>query len=132
MNPCKLTTSRTDLWPVHPGLEIKAFLKDRRMTVRNAASALGIGHVALSNVLNGKAGISPQMALRFETVGWASAEACVKRQALYDLAMVRQQTQLAKIQTAHDVLLQRQALAQRQMLKETLGNLKTTGNSYAD
>ena len=53
--------------PPHPGLTIKEdILPALGMTVTEAAGQLGITRVALSRVINGKAAISPNMALRIE------------------------------------------------------------------
>jgi addiction module HigA family antidote len=60
--------------------------------VTDAAQALGVTRTALSRVLNGKAGISPEMALRLET--WLGVEhggragAWLRMQVAYDLAQV--------------------------------------------
>ena len=43
----------------------------------------------LSRVINGHAGISPEMALRFEKMGWGTAESWVRLQTAYDLAQAR-------------------------------------------
>ena len=40
----------------------------------------------MSRVLNGHAGIPPEMAIRLEKVGWSNAEFWMRRQAAYDLA----------------------------------------------
>lgn len=51
-------------------------------------------------MLNEKAGISPEMALRLELMGWGTAEGWLKLQANYDLAQVRQR---ADTLTVHPV-----------------------------
>ena len=43
----------------------------------------------LSRVLNGHAGISPEMAIRLEKAGWSNAEFWLRRQTSYDLAQAR-------------------------------------------
>jgi addiction module HigA family antidote len=60
------------------------------LTVTAAARALGISRQALNNVVNEKAGISPEMAVRLEKMGWGTAEGWLKLQSNYDLAQVRQ------------------------------------------
>lgn len=63
------------------------------LTVTEAAAQLGVTRAALSHVLNGRAAISPEMALRLE--GWlgvgngASADAWISQQAAYDLWKAR-------------------------------------------
>jgi len=80
--------------PPHPGLIIKEdILPALGMSVTEAADQLGITRVALSRVINGKAAISPDMALRIET--WlgikngGSADIWLGQQATYDLWKAR-------------------------------------------
>ena len=54
-----------------------------------AARVLGIARHTLSRVLNGHAGISPEMAIRLERAGWSNAEFWLRRQTTYDLARAR-------------------------------------------
>jgi addiction module HigA family antidote len=69
--------------PPHPGEVLREYLGD--MSVTDAASALGVGRVALSRILNGASGISADMALRLEVALGTSAEMWVGLQAKYDL-----------------------------------------------
>ena len=80
--------------PPHPGLTIKEdILPALKLTVTEAATQLGITRAAFSRALNGKAGISPSMALRLEA--WlgvkngGDASAWLSQQAAYDLWQVR-------------------------------------------
>lgn len=80
--------------PPHPGLTIKEdILPALEVTVTDASNQLGITRAALSRVINGKAGISPEMALRLEA--WlgeehgGSASVWLAQQAAYDLWQVR-------------------------------------------
>ncbi len=54
-----------------------------------AARMLGVARHALSRVLKGHAGVSPEVAIRLEKVGWSNAEFWLRRQAAYDLAQAR-------------------------------------------
>lgn len=54
-----------------------------------AAHALGIARHTLSRVLNGHAGVSPEMAIRLEKAGWSNADHWLRGQAAYDLAQAR-------------------------------------------
>jgi len=59
--------------PPHPGLTLKDdVLPALGLTVTQAARQLGVSRVALSRVLNGRAAISPEMALRVEA--WLGVE----------------------------------------------------------
>jgi addiction module HigA family antidote len=76
--------------PPHPGRSIKeSCLDPLDLNVTEAARVLGVARHTLSRVLNGHAGISPDMATRLEKAGWSSAEFWLRRQASYDLAEAR-------------------------------------------
>ncbi len=76
--------------PVHPGLGIRDNCLDPLgLSVADAASILGVSRRALARVLNGRAAISPEMAIRFEKAGWSNAEFWLRRQTAYDLAQAR-------------------------------------------
>ncbi len=63
------------------------------LSVTEAASRLAMSRVALSRVLNGKAAISPELAIRLERAGASSARAWLSMQANYDLWQTMQQEQ---------------------------------------
>jgi len=72
--------------PPHPGEILKEdVLPALGITVTEAARQLGITRVAFSRIINGKAGISPDMALRLAAWLEPSAETWLKIQAAYDL-----------------------------------------------
>lgn len=75
--------------PPHPGVIVRKYLEG--ITVTEAAKHLGITRVALSRILNGKTGISPEMALRFEEAfGATNAQTWLAMQAKYDLWQAQQ------------------------------------------
>ena len=80
--------------PPHPGETLRAdVLPALGLTVTAAAKQLGVTRAALSRVLNGRAAISPEMALRLE--GWLGvenggrADLWIAQQAAYDLWQAR-------------------------------------------
>ncbi len=76
--------------PPHPGHSIKdACLDPLRLSVTEAAKVLGVARHTLSRVINGQAGISPEMAIRLEKAGWSNAGHWLRVQAAYDLAQAR-------------------------------------------
>ena len=76
--------------PPHPGRSIRAnCLEPLGLNVTDAAKVLGVARHTLSRVLNGHAGISPEMAIRLEKAGWSNAEFWLRRQATYDLIQAR-------------------------------------------
>ena len=58
------------------------------LTITNAAAALGVTRTTLSELVNGKRGISPEMAVRLSKVFGGSAESWLTQQAYYELAQV--------------------------------------------
>lgn len=72
--------------PPHPGKIIKALcLEPLGVTVTQAAEALGVSRKTLSTVLNGRAGVSPEMAVRLSIAFGTSAESWLNQQTQYDL-----------------------------------------------
>ncbi len=78
--------------PPHPGRIVRQdCIEPLGLTITGAAKALGITRQALNNVVNGKAGISPEMAVRIAKAFGGSPEMWLRLQANYDLAKVRQE-----------------------------------------
>jgi antitoxin HigA-1 len=77
--------------PPHPGHSIKdACLDPLRLSVTEGAKVLGVARHTLSRVINGQAGVSPEMAIRLEKAGWSNADHWLRVQVAYDLARARQ------------------------------------------
>jgi addiction module HigA family antidote len=73
--------------PPHPGLVVKKALIDNTgLTITQAAEQLGVGRITLSKIINGKSGISPEMAVRLSIVLNTSSEMWLNMQTMYDLA----------------------------------------------
>jgi addiction module HigA family antidote len=76
--------------PPHPGLIVlQECVEPLGLTITDAAAALGVTRNTLSELVNGKRGISPEMAVRLSRVFGGSAESWLVQQAQYDLAHVR-------------------------------------------
>jgi len=75
--------------PPHPGRGLKDDVDALGLSVAEAADALGITRQQLCNVINGKSGITPEMALRLEKGLGGTAEAWLAMQAAYDLVQLR-------------------------------------------
>ncbi|MDA0225089.1 MAG: HigA family addiction module antitoxin [Proteobacteria bacterium] len=72
--------------PPHPGEIIKSLcLEPLGVTVTDAAKALGISRKTLSAILNGRAGVSPEMAVRLSIAFGTSAESWLNLQTQFDL-----------------------------------------------
>jgi antitoxin HigA-1 len=73
--------------PPHPGLSIKIdCLEPAGLTVTDGAKALGVSRQALSKLINGTAGISPEMALRLAKAFGGTPDMWLRLQMAYDLA----------------------------------------------
>jgi len=70
--------------PAHPGEVLREWIPEG-MTVTTAAEQLGVSRVMLSKILNGRAGISAEMALRLSAWLGTSAEVWVEMQSARDL-----------------------------------------------
>lgn len=76
--------------PPHPGEILREdVFKPLNLAVTEAAERLAISRVALSRVLNGKAGISPALAIRLEAAGVSTARFWMNLQTNYALAVAR-------------------------------------------
>lgn len=72
--------------PPHPGESIRDLcIEPLGMTIGNAAEHLGVSRKHLSAVINGKAGISAEMAVRLAKAFGGSAETWLRQQVAYDL-----------------------------------------------
>ncbi|GAB4194802.1 MAG: HigA family addiction module antitoxin [Wenzhouxiangellaceae bacterium] len=72
--------------PPHPGEVIRELcLEPLGLSVTAAAEALGVSRKTLSAVLNGKAGISPEMAIRLSLAFNTSSESWLNQQSQYEL-----------------------------------------------
>jgi addiction module HigA family antidote len=75
--------------PPHPGgVVLRLCIEPLGLTITDAAAALGVTRTTLSELVNGKRGISPEMALRISQVFGGSAQSWIVQQAQYDLAQV--------------------------------------------
>ena len=76
--------------PPHPGGVVRRqCIEPLGLTITKAAAALGVTRTTLSELVHGKRGISPEMAVRLSQVFGGSAESWITQQAHYDLARVR-------------------------------------------
>jgi addiction module HigA family antidote len=84
--------------PSHPGRIIKnACLEPLGLSVTDGAKALGVTRQTLTRIVNGRSGISAEMAIRLEKAGWSNADHWLRMQAAYDLAQARKTESKIKI-----------------------------------
>ena len=85
--------------PPHPGRSIKCDCLDPlNLSVTEGAERLGVARHTLSRVIHGHAGVSPEMAIRLEKMGWSNARAWLAVQAAYDLAQARKKESRIKVE----------------------------------
>lgn len=85
--------------PVHPGIFLaEELFEPYSLTVTEAARILGVGRPALSALLNGRAAVSAEMAVRVEKAFGVDAGLLLRMQAQYVLAAARQAAKQIKIE----------------------------------
>jgi len=76
--------------PPHPGVVVlQECIEPSGLTITKAAAALGVTRNTLSELVNAKRGISPEMAVRLAKVFGGTEQGWLLQQAQYDLAQVR-------------------------------------------
>jgi addiction module HigA family antidote len=93
----RTTTEKDDRMrnPPHPGAFIRTEMLDPLgLTVTAAARVLGVSRPTLSNLLNGQANLSGDMALRLEKAFGVRMETLMRMQASYDIVRARQREKL--------------------------------------
>ena len=84
--------------PAHPGEVIRELcLEPLDLTVTEAAEALGVTRKPFSDLLNGHSGVSPDMAIRLEKVGWSTADHWLRMQMQRDLWEARKRSGKIKV-----------------------------------
>lgn len=84
--------------PSHPGRSIRnACLEPLGLSVAEGAEILGVTRQALNNVINGKSGISPEMAICLSKAFGSAPETWLRMQLAYDLAQARKDEARIKV-----------------------------------
>ena len=84
--------------PPHPGLSVRHdCIEPLGLSITEAADRLGVTRQALNNVVNGKAGISPEMAIRLDKAFGGGAETWLHLQTRYDLAQAMKRAGKIKV-----------------------------------
>jgi len=84
--------------PPHPGEMIREdCLKPLGLSVTEAARGLGFSRQSLSEMLNGRNGVSADVAIRLERAGWSTAESWLRNQLSYDLGRAKKHAGRLKV-----------------------------------
>ncbi len=83
--------------PSHVGAFLKRSIIPDDVTVTDAAKLLGVGRPALSQLLNGNAALSPEMAMRFEKVFGVKMDTLLRMQARFDAWHMRSRAAQIKV-----------------------------------
>jgi addiction module HigA family antidote len=84
--------------PPHPGLVIRELcIEPLGLSVTAAAKALGVSRKSLSELLNGRAGVSPEMAIRLSIAFNTTPESWLSQQMQYDLWKLRSKPRHRKV-----------------------------------
>ena len=84
--------------PAHPGGFVKnEIIAELGLSVTDAAKVLGVTRAALSAVLNERARLSPEMALRLEKAFGVSMDTLMRMQNSFDIAQTRKRTEEIKV-----------------------------------
>jgi addiction module HigA family antidote len=85
--------------PPHPGESVRHdCIEPLGLSVTETAKLLGVTRQALNNLLNGKSGISAEMAIRLDKAFGGNAETWLRMQVAYDLAQFRQRGNRINVQ----------------------------------
>ena len=81
---------KVNMTPSHPGDFVRMeVIEELGLNVTQAAEILGVRRATLSDLLNGNAALSPEMALRIEKAFGVSMDMLLRMQAWYDASRVR-------------------------------------------
>jgi addiction module HigA family antidote len=84
--------------PAHPGRIVRnACLEPLGLSITERAEVLGVTRQPLNNVVNGKSGISPEMAIRLSKAFGSTPETWLRMQLAYDLAQARKEEGKIKV-----------------------------------
>jgi antitoxin HigA-1 len=87
--------------PCHPGELVRECLDGLTLNVTQGAAALRVTRTTLSRILNGKAGVSPEMAVRLSKAFGSTTGFWLRLQLNYDLAAVEKKAARIRVNRVH-------------------------------
>ena len=98
--------------PTHPGESVRYdCIEPLGLTITATAALLGVTRQALNSVVNGKSGISPEMAIRLDKAFGGGAEIWLRLQVAYDLARAQKHANKIKVKRIRSALLKTERVA---------------------
>ena len=93
------TITKIGMKPVHPGIFIRCEILDElNLSIAHTAEILNVRRATLSDLLNEKSGLSPEMALRIEKAFGVSMDTLLRMQAWHDSYTMRQRQEEITVQ----------------------------------
>lgn len=83
--------------PSHPGEIVRECLEGLKLSVTGGAAALGVTRATLSRILNARAGISPEMAVRLSKAFGSTVSFWLRLQLNFDLAQVEKKASKIRV-----------------------------------
>ena len=84
--------------PVHPGKIIAHSIEETGLSITDVAAHLGVTRPTLSRLINGKTGVSPEMAVRVSKAFGSTPEHWLRMQMAYDMAQMRDRADQIDVQ----------------------------------
>lgn len=84
--------------PVHPGRIVKGCLEDFDLSITDAAQVLGVTRPTVSKLVNGRAALSPEMAIRLAKAFGSTPAFWLRLQFNYDLALAEEKADVIQVQ----------------------------------
>ena len=94
----------TPIGPIHPGDHLEEFLEDLKITHSQFAKVLGVTSYRVSQIMNHRAPITAEIALRIAKAFGQSAEFWMNLQQMYDLEIARAAVDLSAIEPLYEPL----------------------------
>ena len=84
--------------PAHPGRIVKGSIEELGLSVTDAATVLGVTRPTISKLVNGRASVSPEMAIRLSKAFGSTPEFWLRLQLNYDLAQIQARADDIKVE----------------------------------
>jgi addiction module HigA family antidote len=108
--------------PAHPGRIVSGSLEELGLSITDAAKVLGVTRPTISKLVNGRASVSPEMAIRLAKAFGSTPEFWLRLQLNYDLAQIKARADEIKVERYHPKGDDVAEEAEREVDAETVGD----------